>query len=74
MLANPLAKYAVMKPIFSPNTHPIQPNTVEITSASRFFKCPLYLYQMLPGHRPMPSTAYGTGSIPPPTACCASQS
>ena len=38
MLANPLAKYAVMNPIFSPSTHPIQPNTIETTTARRFFK------------------------------------
>jgi hypothetical protein len=61
-----------MNPIFSPSTHPIQPNNVEITSASRFFKRFPSLLSMLPGHRPMPRRAYGAGSIPL-TICCASQ-
>lgn len=54
MLANPLAKYAVMNPIFAPNTHPIQPNTVETTIASRFFNNRPPFVQMLPGRRPFP--------------------
>ena len=54
MLANPLAKYAVMNPIFSPSTHPIQPNTVETTNASRFFKSTPFLLSMLEDHRPLP--------------------
>ena len=53
MLANPLAKYAVMNPIFSPSIHPIQPNNVEITSASRFFKKSSLSFLMLPGHHPL---------------------
>jgi hypothetical protein len=54
MLANPLAKYAVMSPIFAPSTHPIQPNNVETTSASRFFNRLPLLASMLPGHRALP--------------------
>jgi hypothetical protein len=57
MLANPLEKYAVMNPILAPSTHPIQPNTVETTRASRFFNKRPPFVQVLPRHRTLPTTS-----------------
>ncbi len=69
MLANPLTKYAVMNPIFAPSTHPIQPNTVETTSASRFFNQRPPFRWMPPAHRRLPRKAYGADSIPLTIRC-----